>query len=49
MIETEYHPEMFFILPAIAITAGECEDTECDASHWRLTFAWVVWSIHISC
>ena len=46
MIECEFHPGMLLILPHIALTHGECSNPECVENHWRLTFGWVVGSIH---
>ena len=47
-LELEQHGEMFFVLPTIGITHGECSDPACRANHWRISFGWFVWSAHIS-
>ena len=44
MIEGEFHPEMFLILPQIAVTHGTCDDPACLSNHWRLTVGWLVGS-----
>ena len=43
----EYHPWMFLLLPAAAISCGHCDRPGCQSEHWRLTFGWFVWSLHL--
>jgi hypothetical protein len=47
MLDLEYHPEMLLITPALGITYGDCAEPGCAATHWRVSFGWLVWSIHL--
>ncbi|HXI73465.1 MAG TPA: hypothetical protein VNN22_24240 [Verrucomicrobiae bacterium] len=46
MIQAEFHPEMFLVLPTVAITKGDCADPACAAVHWRVSVGWFVGSLH---
>ena len=46
MIEGEFHPDTFLVLPALAISKGECGNAQCTAAHWRVSLGWIVGSVH---
>lgn len=45
-METETHPDLFFVLPTVAVTQGQCSDPQCGTTHWRLSLGWFIWSVH---
>jgi hypothetical protein len=56
MIDGEFHPTCFFLLPSVVIgtAAGVCEDCssceieEHDATHWCVTLSLFTWSLYIT-
>ncbi len=46
--EFETHVDMLVIVPTIILTSGTCEDPDCLATHWRVGFSWLAWTLEIS-
>ena len=40
-----FHPDVFVVLPTLAIARGECTDINCGAVHWCVQLSWMLWSL----
>ena len=47
IFEWEYHSDILLLLPELTVSAGVCENPECDASHYKLSVGWLLWSFNI--
>jgi hypothetical protein len=46
-MEFEFHDDTFFILPLLLLQSGDCEDPQCEKSHYRLCVGWLFWSVNL--
>jgi len=45
----EQHEDTFVVWPASWLTCGKCSSPDCDATHLRISFGWLIWTVHWGC
>jgi hypothetical protein len=45
--ELEYHPTAFILTPCLAFCDAQCENPNCTARHFQISFGWFIWTLHV--
>jgi hypothetical protein len=40
------HEDTFVVWPALCLMLGKCASPACNATHFRITFGWLIWTVH---